>query len=129
MKKIPLHYLIFFCLFIFSSTNCDNEPEIPPVRTIQDVEEDFSNIDISEGTHDESLEFLLNKFWNFRVIAPQTVEGESYPLVIHLHGASGGNPDAHKSTECYVEPGFENIDAFTNVYMVIHNGIIIREDN
>jgi predicted peptidase len=113
MKKPPLIYLSLLSIIILSFSNCKTDEEVPPpARTIIDVQNDFGDIDTSSGIHDETLEFLFGKFWNFRVIAPQTTDGETYPLVLHLHGASGGNPDAHKSTDCYVEPGFEAIDAF-----------------
>jgi predicted peptidase len=29
-----------------------------------------------------------------------------------FHGASNGDPNAHKTTECYIEPGFADLDAF-----------------
>ncbi|MCB0653737.1 MAG: hypothetical protein KDC85_20835 [Saprospiraceae bacterium] len=113
MKKSPFFFLTLFSIVIFCFSNCKpDEPDFPPIRTLADVQEDFSNMDISPGTHDETLKFLNEKSWNFRVIAPQTISGQTYPLVIHLHGASGGDPDAHKSTDCYVEPGFENIETF-----------------
>lgn len=113
MKKFPFLTLALFSVIILTFLNCkEDEPDIPAPRNLQDVQTDFSNLDISEGTHDVTLEFLVGKSWDFRIIAPATVEDESYPLVIHLHGASGGDPDAHKATECYVEPGFENLDAF-----------------
>ena len=35
-----------------------------------------------------------------------------YPLVIDLHGASGGAGDAHQHTDCYVEPAFADLDVF-----------------
>ena len=102
---------ILAALLLFTST-CTKEEEPPKVRTLADVQEDFSNFDISAGIHDDSIEYVNYKVWEFRIIAPETVEGETYPLVIHLHGASGGADDPHKSTACYVEPGFEDIDAF-----------------
>jgi predicted esterase len=33
-------------------------------------------------------------------------------MILSLHGASGGDPDAHKSTACLVEPGMEILNAF-----------------
>lgn len=33
-------------------------------------------------------------------------------MVLALHGASGGNPEAYKATACYVEPGLAGLNAF-----------------
>ena len=116
MKISSIFYLSLFTFFLLSFSNCkkdDDTPEPPVVRTIEDVEADFSAIDISAGVHDETLEFTGGKSWDFRVIAPPTSGTQTYPLVIHLHGsAASGDVDAHKSTDCYVEPGFENMDVF-----------------
>jgi predicted peptidase len=114
MNKSSIFYISIFTLIILFFSSCKKDEEVPPViRTIQDVQSDFSDIDISEGVHDETLQFLNGKFWDFRVIAPQTSGTQNYPLIINLHGsASSGDADIHKSTECLVEPGFENMDVF-----------------
>jgi predicted peptidase len=109
--SVSMLTIISCCLLCFS--NCKpEEPELPAIRTYTDIQEDFANINIAVGVHDESIEFVNNINWNFRVIAPDIVAGEMYPLVIHLHGASGGSEDAHKATECYAEPGFEDLETF-----------------
>ena len=46
------------------------------------------------------------------MIAPSLEADSLYPLVIDLHGASGGEGDAHMHTDCYVEPFFEGMDVF-----------------
>lgn len=113
MKNIQSIGLALFTLFIFTNINCGKEePEVPVVRVWEDVKTDFDAIDISAGTHDEALLTDDGKTWNFRIIAPTVEASTTYPLIIHLHGASGGDPDAHKATACYVEPGFEDMDAF-----------------
>ncbi|MCB0530898.1 MAG: dienelactone hydrolase family protein [Lewinellaceae bacterium] len=113
MKTYPVLLSFFLVLLFLFSAGCSKENNDPPAaRTIQDVEQDFQALSTSEGTHDVQLEFLNSTVWNFRIIAPKVLPGETKPLVIHLHGASGGDPDAHKATACYVEPGFENLDAF-----------------
>ena len=44
------------------------------------------------------------------------------PLIITLHGYSGGNPLAHTFTDCYAEPGFESLDAI----IISPNGYTIQ---
>lgn len=113
--KFPSTFLSLFILVLiaFSFSNCSKDETDPPaVRTVEDVEADFQNIDISAGIHDETLRSITGTNWDFRVIAPDALPGVKYPLVIDLHGASGGSPTAHMNTECYVEPAFENKDVF-----------------
>ncbi|KAA3630388.1 MAG: hypothetical protein DWQ02_18040 [Bacteroidetes bacterium] len=113
MTRTP--YLLFSALavILLCFSNCKKEEPQPLIyRTYADVQEDFADIDISPGIHDETFEFLNSIIWEFRVIAPDVAEGQTYPLILHLHGASGGSADPHKTTDCYVEPGFEDIDAF-----------------
>ena len=113
MKKRSILHLFLFAFIILSFSYCKDEVVLIPARTYADVQTDFQAIDISEGVHDEKLKFLnTERFWNFRVVAPSTTAGETYPLIIDLHGASGGAPNAHKHTDCYVEPGFADMDVF-----------------
>ena len=83
-------------------------------RTIEDVITDFNNLVIQPGVNDIALESLVaGAYWNFRVIAPSDAsETNRRPLVMALHGASGGSPTAHQNTSCYVEPGLASLDAF-----------------
>ncbi|NNE76258.1 MAG: hypothetical protein HKN31_04215 [Pricia sp.] len=99
-----------------SSDSSDTPP--PKEITFADVEAAFSELEVSTGNNDYSLEVPGNLRWNFRVIAPDDTDGEKLPLFVHLHGAAGGNPDAHKSTSCYMEPALEDTEA----YVISPNG-------
>lgn len=83
-------------------------------RTVEDITADFLSLDIQPGVNDVSLESIEGGiFWNFRVIAPAGAsENNRRPLVMALHGASGGSATAHQNTSCYVEPGLASLDAF-----------------
>ncbi len=95
-----------------SSNDSPDENETPRERTFEDVEKDFSELVVNEGISDHKLDAPSGLSWNFRVIAPDVSDGIKKPLFINLHGAAGGDPNAHKATSCYVEPGLENIEAF-----------------
>jgi len=95
-----------------SSDDSSNENETPPERTFEDVEKDFSELELQEGIADYRLDVPSGLSWNFRVIAPDVSDGVKKPLFVNLHGAAGGDPNVHKATSCYVEPGLENIEAF-----------------
>ncbi|MBK8556751.1 MAG: hypothetical protein IPL65_13710 [Lewinellaceae bacterium] len=103
---------LLLSILMLSVLGCKKETPAPVERTLTDVENDFQALDRTPGTHDVQLEFLYGHLWNFRIIAPTVGAGEKKPLVIHLHGASGGDPDAHKATACYAEPGLQGLDAF-----------------
>ena len=113
MKKI----LIIACSFLIIACSGDSSNDITAVqveqRTVADVTADFLNLDIQPGVNDLSLESLeRGVFWNFRVIAPtEASENNRRPLVLALHGASGGSTTAHQNTSCYVEPGLASLDA------------------
>jgi len=104
--------LPIFLFVLLAGIACKKDENPPPDRTFDDVEKDFKAIDIAPGIHDISLEILNGIVYNFRVIAPSLAPAEKRPLVLALHGASGGDPDAHKSTACYVEPGLAILNAF-----------------
>jgi len=111
--------IILVLLIVAVFSNCKNEePITAPVRTIDNVKADFAAFTIDEGVQDFSLEFINNVIWNYRVVAPEMIDGMTYPLIIDLHGASGGAADAHQQTGCYVEPAFEGKD----VYIIAPNG-------
>jgi len=64
------------------------------------------------GINDVSLLNTHGYIWSFRVIMPNVdFSNNDRPLIVTLHGASDGNPDAHKNTACYAETGFESLDA------------------
>ena len=108
--------ILLLIIFVFSSCSKDNGDDITVVdsRTLEDVTEDFKNLNIQPGVNDITMESITaGVFWNFRVIAPSDAsETNKRPLVIALHGASGGSPTAHQNTSCYVEPGLVDLDAF-----------------
>lgn len=107
-----LFLLVPMVLLIGCSSSDSPAPIIPNELTFDDVDKAFSELDIKTGTNDFSLDVPGNLKWNFRIIAPDVSDGEKKPLFVHMHGAAGGDPDAHKSTACYMEPGLENIEAF-----------------
>lgn len=96
---------------ILMLAGCKNE-EVPTPRTFDDVKQDFEAIPTDEGIQDVELELSDGFFWSFRVIPPSTTGSSTYPLILALHGASGGSTTAHQNTDCYVEPGLESLNAF-----------------
>lgn len=104
--------LLFTCCLV----NCGGDDDVieTQTRTADDVRADFQALNILSGVNDLSLESTTKGiFWNFRVITPSTSSSSNKrPLVITLHGASGGSTEAHKNTECLVEPGLASLDAF-----------------
>ncbi|UCE94180.1 MAG: hypothetical protein JSV73_02565 [Flavobacteriaceae bacterium] len=116
-------FLVLILLIIFTGCGGDDDgpdpnpnPNPGPAdRTAQDVINDFNNLEINEGTNDLELESLQKgDFWKFRLIVPEGASATNKrPLVLRLHGAArSGSPDAHLSTECLVEPGFQGKDVF-----------------
>jgi len=104
--SFPLALLI---VFLFVRCNKDDEPV---ARTFEDTQKDFSEIDITSGIMDVDLEITEGLFYNFRVIPPTNPLNGQYPLILALHGASGGSHTAHLNTDCYIEPGLAAVDAF-----------------
>lgn len=102
--------LFLVCIMAFGS--CKKDDSTTTGRTFADVERDFAALDLSPGIHDISLEMLGGDIYKFRVIAPVRVAGEKRPLIVALHGASGGNAEAYKATACYVQPGLASLNAF-----------------
>ncbi|MGB4844209.1 MAG: dienelactone hydrolase family protein [Ferruginibacter sp.] len=103
--------VLMACIIVISS--CKKSDSNPAAqRTLEDVEKDFNALDLSPGIHDFSLEILNGVKYDFRVIVPVRAPGEKRPMILALHGASGGNAEAYKATACYVEPGLANLNAF-----------------
>ena len=106
---------LFVCLLLFSLIFSCNESDTsndPPARTYADVQNDFNNLTFSTGINDVSLVGVDNAFWEFRVIIPDVdLTNNNRPLIITLHGFSGGDSNAHKNTACYAQPGFQALDA------------------
>ncbi len=109
----PKIIFLFLSIFILILASCEKEdgPPPPTQRTYEDLVNDFKAIDISEGITDVELQVDDFITWSVRIISPGIVEGEDYPLVVTLHGAANGNPDAHKSTACLIEPGLAELGA------------------
>ncbi|WP_034057453.1 dienelactone hydrolase family protein [Lacinutrix jangbogonensis] len=112
MKTLK-HLLACLLLFtlIYSCSDSDDSNALP-ARTFADVQNDFNSLTFSTGINDVSLIGVDNAFWEFRVIMPNVdLTNNNRPLIITLHGFSGGDSNAHKNTACYAEPGFEALDA------------------
>ena len=121
ISQISRFFIFILTLAVFSSCSDDGGSDGPPdvpvdrPRTSEDVIADYNNLTINEGVNDLQLESLADDvFWNFRLIVPEgATESNKRPLVLRLHGAAkSGSADAHKSTECLVEPAFEGKDVF-----------------
>lgn len=112
MKSIKLTFIYFFtAALLFNCSGSDDTPP-PPSRTYADLQADFSAINFETGITDASLIGVNNEFWEFRVIMPDVdLTNNNRPLIITLHGFAGNDPNAHKNTACYAEPGFEALDA------------------
>ncbi len=119
MKKVFFLFLSLIITIGFVSCGSDSDTPTPPKeKTLEDVERAFSELDIKPGINDFELEALNENRWFFRVIAPDNSDTTPKPLFVDLHGASGGNPDAHKFTSCYIEPGLSSL----NTYVIVPNG-------
>ena len=108
--------IIVFTLFFISCNPDDRSFSVDTnnTRTLEDVEQDFSNITFVTGINDLTIESTFNNvFWNFRVIVPANASPTNKrPLIMRLHGASSIiDPDLHKTTACLIEPGYEALDA------------------
>lgn len=105
----PLIAVIITASIILTSCGGDDPGKM---ITNQTIEEEFKAIDLSPGVKDVRIEVSENVFYSFRVIIPDVDLTQNWPLVMAFHGASNGDPNAHKTTECYIEPGFEALNAF-----------------
>lgn len=113
MKQFTKAILPLFLISLLALGSCKkSDNNSPSGRTLDDVEKDFAALDLSPGIHDVSLEMLNGVIYKFRIIAPVRAANEKRPMVLALHGASAGNPEAYKATACYVEPGLASLNAF-----------------
>ncbi|WP_373058973.1 dienelactone hydrolase family protein [Zunongwangia sp. H14] len=111
MRNLIMLFLLLGFLSISSCSSSD-EDQNTTGRTYEDIEADFLALELNAGINDVTLNNANGDPWTFRIIMPADAsETNKRPLVITLHGASGWNPNAHKSTACYAEPGFEALDA------------------
>ena len=112
--KVVIKLLLFVTLMGF--INCGgSDINIPNERTGDDVRNDFQNLNLLPGINDVTLESTISGiYWNFRIIVPEDASDvNKRPLILRLHGgASNVAPEAHKSTSCLAEPGFEMLNAF-----------------
>ncbi|MCH4823597.1 dienelactone hydrolase family protein [Gramella lutea] len=103
--------LIFIAFLFFSCSSSDDSTPSEPDRSYEDVKTDFQAIDFQTGVNDVSIRDINGVLRFFRVIIPEgDLSSNLRPLVMTLHGASGGNPDAHKNTGCFAEEGFAAIN-------------------
>ncbi len=110
MKQITKTMLQLLLVIIVGFSSCKKDGNSG--RTFADVERDFSALDLSPGIHDVELEMTGGVTYKFRIIAPTRAANEKRPMILALHGASGGSQDAYKATACYVEPGLASLNAF-----------------
>lgn len=114
---------INWILILFVSTitilSCKKE-ETPLNKTYEDIENEFKEINYAPGTQDISIEITSQLTYTFRVSIPDVDLTQNIPLILNLHGASGGHPDAHKSTDCYIVPGMEGVDA---IFLTPNSGV------
>lgn len=108
--KLYRTLLPLILVIILAFSNCKKDEA--PSRTLADVEKDFVALDLAPGIHDVTLEMLEGQSYKFRIIAPVTPASGKSPMVLALHGASGGNAEAYKATACLVEPGLASLNAF-----------------
>lgn len=84
-----------------------------PPLTVEEIEDDFSELTVNTGINDFSLHIANNQSWDFRLIAPELNADELVPLFVHLHGgALTPRDDAHKGTACLIEPAIEGMQAY-----------------
>lgn len=119
MKKfnhlIKISYSFFLFLLLISCGGNETGVESDSPRTADDVREDFSNLSLNTGVNDLTLESNIdNVFWNFRIVVPEGASDTSKrPLIFNLHGgASNLVPDAHKSSSCLLDSGFDVLNPY-----------------
>jgi len=110
MMKSLFQLINGFVLLLFLTLLSCSKDEGPAPRTYADIENDFSAIEVKAGTQDLTLKITENITYSFRVIFPDVDLNQDWPLILTLHGYSAGDPDAHKNTACYVEPGLAGLD-------------------
>ena len=124
MANSKLYFLFLLLALSICIHSCSKNDDTPDAFTYADVEDNFKTIEIKPGTQDIILEVGENLFYNFRVIFPDVDLTQKWPMVLTLHGFSGGDANAHTFTDCYVEPGLADLD----VIIISPNGNI-GDDN
>jgi len=115
MRIFQFSIRISVILFLFFSLSCkkDDFVSFENTRSLQDVRDDFEQLEFHEGINDIELEgSFSNTVWRFRVILPEGAsETNRRPLVVCLHGAATiVDPELHTHTECLEEPGLANLN-------------------
>lgn len=99
-------------LFVLFTLSCqDDDTPQSVVRSYTDIEEDFQAFEFKAGTQDLTLKINDDLDYHFRVIVPDVDLTQDLPLMLALHFAVDNDPDIHKETSCYIEPGLEELDA------------------
>lgn len=124
MAKSKLYFLFLLLTLSICIQSCSKDDDTSDAFTYTDVENSFKAIEIKPGVQDITLKVGENLFYNFRVIFPDVDLTQKWPLILTLHGFSGGNADAHTFTDCYIEPGLADLD----VIIISPNGNI-GDDN
>ena len=101
----------FFLTGLVVLSSCKKEDPLPRI-TDDTIRAEFGAISLEPGVRDVQIEVAANVFYDFRVIIPDVDLSEDWPLIMAFHGAAGGSSEAHQKTECYLEPGFKDMDAF-----------------
>lgn len=116
MKKYLHSLLIAFSIFtiIIGCSKNENSNNFENTRDLQDVIDDFEQLEFSEGINDIIIEGpFTSTIWKFRVIIPEGASDlNKRPLIVCLHGGATapGASDLHTFTDCLEEPGFMNLD-------------------
>lgn len=113
LKTVSIIFVLLF--FVNCGSDEDDGFTVAPVRTADDVREDFQNLTINAGINDLTLESIVaGQFWKFRIIAPAGASPTNKkPLIFRLHGgATNVSNTIHLTTDCLVSPGFQDVDAY-----------------
>lgn len=104
---------VIFCSILLLGCGGKGGDDGPDPITWEDIQLSFSQLDLSPGMRDVSIEIATNVFWTFRLVVPELETGETAPLFIDMHGESNGDAMAHTfSYNCYLKNGLEDIKAF-----------------
>jgi len=112
ISQFSIRIIIVSFLLLFLSCKEDDFVAFENSRSLQDVMDDFAQLEFNEGINDIELEgSFSNTVWRFRVIVPEGAsETNRRPLVVCLHGAASLiDPELHMHTECLEEPGFASL--------------------
>lgn len=102
-------YSVLVCALILSA--CSSDDDGSDIITAEDIRNEFQSIEVEPGIQDVSLQISSSLSYNFRVIFPDVDLTMPVPLVMALHYDAAGDPEVHKETACYVEPGLEELEA------------------